>query len=224
MIMTKSQFTVLESYTRDVGCCVVRIDKNTMDDLNIVPEDIVEIMGKRNAVAKCLQLYPADEGKKIIRIDGLTRNNCKVEIGDVVSVKEAKSVAADSVMVAPLEALPPLDPRYLANELEGAPIVTEQFVMVSYFGGRLTFMVIGTTPEISDDIKAVIVAPKTEFGILKNRPFSALLKKDVEDRRHLLMQKVWNVENLSKPEFDDFIKNLTEFYNILSKQDKKNED
>ena len=219
--MAESEFTVLESYTRDVGQSVARIDKNTMDDLSIASEDIVKIMGKRKAVAKCLQLYPVDEGKKIIRIDGLTRNNCKAEIGEVVSIKEAKSVAADSVMVAPLEAIPPLDPRYIADALDSMPIIPEQFVMVPYFGGRLTFMIVGTIPEITDDIESVIVTQKTRFGILEKRPFSIHVEKDVEDRRHYLMQKIWAVENLSKPEFDDLVNNLTEFYDLLSKKDKK---
>ena len=100
--MTEFEFTVLEAYTRDVGRGVVRIDQKTMEILNIVSGDIVDIMGKRRAVAKCLQLYPADEGKKIVRVDGLTRNNCKIEIGNTTSVQKINSTNADSVMIAPL--------------------------------------------------------------------------------------------------------------------------
>lgn len=219
--MAESEFTILEAYTRDAGRNVVRIDKNMMDDLSIDSGDTVEIMGKHMAVAKCLQLYPADEGKRIIRVDGLTRNNCKAEIGNIVSVRKINSSVADSVMVAPLEAIPPLDPRYLADALEGVSIIPEQFVMAPYFGGRLTFMVVGTTPEVTGEIGSVTVTQKTRFGILEKRPFSARLEKDVEDRRHHLVQKIWNIENISKSEFDDFMNDLTEFYDLLSKQDKK---
>ena len=215
--MNESGLTVQESYTRDVGRGVVRIDKNTMYDLKIDSGDIVEIVGGHKAVAKCLQIYPSDEGKKIIRVDGLVRNNCKTEIGNIVYVRKIKSVAAESVMVAPLEAIPPLDPRYIADALDGMPIIPEQFVMVPYFGGRLTFMAVGTIPEITDDIEAVIVTQKTRFGILEKRPFSIRVEKDVEDRRHYIIQKIWNIENLSKSEFDDLVNNLTEFYALLSK-------
>ncbi|WP_316504680.1 hypothetical protein [Nitrosopumilus sp.] len=64
---------------------------------------------------------------------------------------------------------------------------------------------------------------KTRFGILDKKPFSLFSKRDVEDRRHDFLQKIWSVENLSKSEFDDFINKLTEFYNFLSDSDKKHE-
>ena len=64
-------------------------------------------------MAKCLPLYPSDEGKGIIRIDGLGRNNSGIAIGDTISVRKIKAVAAEKVVVAPLEAIPPIDERYL---------------------------------------------------------------------------------------------------------------
>ena len=214
-------FKVMEAYTRDIGRGVARIDEETRNQMSLIAGDIIEISGKQKTVAKCLALYPADENKKIIRIDGLLRNNCKAEIDSIVSIKKIKTTAAESVMVAPLETIPPIDPRYLADALVDTPVILEQFVMVPYFGGRLTFMVVGVIPEITKDIEAVTVTQKTKFGILEKRPFSARLEKDVEDRRRHLIQKIWNVENLSKSEFDEFIDNLTEFYNLLSKNDKK---
>ena len=222
--MTESEFLILEAYTRDVGQNIVRIDKNTMHDLSIDSGDIVEVIGKQRAVAKCLQLYPADEGKKIIRMDGLTRNNCKSEIGIPVFVRKTNRSNAESVMIAPLEAIPPIDPRYAADALNSVPLIPKQLVMVPYFGGRLTFMVVGTIPELSDEIRAVVVTPKTRFGIVDKKPFSLFSKRDVEDRRHDFLQKVWTVENMSKSEFDDFISKLTEFYKYLSNPDKNRED
>ena len=136
--MTEPEFMILEEYTRDVGQNIVCIDKNTMYELSIDSGDTVEVIGKQKAVAKCLQLYPADEGKKIIRMDGLTRNNCKAEIGVSVFVRKINSSDADSVMIAPLEAMPPIDPRYAADALNNMPLIPKQLVMVPYFGGRLT--------------------------------------------------------------------------------------
>ncbi|MGI9566319.1 MAG: hypothetical protein ACR2LL_04815 [Nitrosopumilus sp.] len=126
-------------------------------------------------------------------------------------------------MISPLEAIPPIDPRYAADALNSMPVIPKQFVMIPYFGGRLTFMVMGTIPELSDEIRAVVVTHKTRFGILDKKPFSLFSKRDVEDRRHDFLQKIWSVENLSKSEFDDFINKLTEFYNFLSDSDKKHE-
>jgi transitional endoplasmic reticulum ATPase len=153
---------VLEAYTRDVGRGVARIDYESMDNLGASTGDVVEIKGKRRTVAKCLPLYPSDEGKGIIRIDGLVRNNAGVAIGDTVIVRKIKAVPAEKVIVAPLEAIPPIDERYLADALESMPLVKGDNVMVPYFGGRLTFQVIAVQPA---NAEAVIVTQKTVFHI-----------------------------------------------------------
>ena len=152
---------VLEAYTRDVGRGVARIDYDSMDTLGASTGDIIEIKGKRRTVAKCLPLYPSDEGKGIIRIDGLGRNNSGIAIGDTIMVRKIKAVAAERVVVAPLESIPPIDERYLADALESVPLIKGDNVMVPYFGGRLTFQVISVTPA-SD---AVLVTQKTVFTI-----------------------------------------------------------
>ncbi len=159
---------ILEAYTRDVGRGVARIDYDSMDSLSASTGDLIEIRGgeknksHRRTVAKCLPLYPSDEGKGIIRVDGLVRNNAGVAIGDTVVVRKIKAVPAEKVIVAPLEAVPPIDERYLADALEDVPMIKGDNVMVPYFGGRLTFQVIGLTPPASD---AVLVSQKTQFNI-----------------------------------------------------------
>jgi transitional endoplasmic reticulum ATPase len=159
---------ILEAYTRDVGRGVARIDYDSMDSLSASTGDLIEIKGgeknksHRRTVAKCLPLYPSDEGKGIIRVDGLVRNNAGVAIGDTVVVRKIKAVPAEKVIVAPLEAVPPIDERYLADALEDVPMIKGDNVMVPYFGGRLTFQVIGVSPPSSD---AVLVSQKTQFNI-----------------------------------------------------------
>ena len=153
---------MLEAYTRDVGRGIARIDYDTMDSLAVSTGDVVEIRGKRRTTAKCLPLYPSDEGKGIIRIDGLVRNNSGIAIGDTIFIRKIKAVPAEKAIVAPLEAIPPIDERYLADALESVPIIKGDNVMVPYFGGRLTFQVIGVTPANAD---AVLVTQKTIFHI-----------------------------------------------------------
>ena len=161
--MSQNELTlkVLEAYTRDVGRGVARIDYDSMDTLNASTGDVIEIKGKRRTVAKCLPLYPSDEGKGIIRIDGLGRNNSGIAIGDSITVKKIKAVAAEKIVVAPLEAIPPIDERYLADALESVPLIKGDNVMVPYFGGRLTFQIIGVTPNAD----AALVTQKTVFHI-----------------------------------------------------------
>jgi len=91
----------------------------------------------------------------------LGRNNSGIAIGDSISVKKIKAVAAENIIVAPLEAIPPIDERYLADALESVPLIKGDNVMVPYFGGRLTFQIIGVTPNAD----AVLVTQKTVFTI-----------------------------------------------------------
>ena len=174
---------VLEAYTRDVGRGVARIDYDSMDSLSASTGDVIEIRGKRRTVAKCLPLYPSDEGKGIIRIDGLVRNNAGVAIGDTVVVRKIKAVPAEKVIVAPLEAIPPIDERYLADALESVPLIKGDNVMVPYFGGRLTFQVIGTTPSQANNIdEVVVITQKTIFHIAeKGETLRAVTQVSYED-------------------------------------------
>ena len=152
---------VLEAYTRDVGRGVARLDYDAMDSLDASTGDIVEIAGKRKSVGKCLPLYPSDEGRGVIRIDGLIRNNAGVAIGDPVTVRKIKAPPAEKIVVAPLEAIPPIDERYLADALESVPVTKGDNIMIPYFGGRLTFQVLGVSPTAD----AVLITQRTIFAI-----------------------------------------------------------
>jgi transitional endoplasmic reticulum ATPase len=155
------QLKVLEAYTRDVGRGVARIDYDAMDALDASTGDVIEIRGKRRTVAKCLPLYPSDEGRGIVRIDGLIRNNAGVAIGDMVIVRKVKAPPAEKVVVAPLEAVPPIDERYLADTLESVPVTKGDNVMIPYFGGRLTFQVMAVSPVA----EAALITQRTVFVI-----------------------------------------------------------
>ena len=138
---------VLEAYTRDVGRGVVRIDYTTMDKLKLTTGDPVSITGKRTFVAKAMPLYPSDEDKKIVRMDMLARTNSQTEIGEKVILKKSKVLPAVKLIVTPLEAIPPIDGRYLSDALESVCIGKGDSVMIPYFGGRLTFKVVEVEPK-----------------------------------------------------------------------------
>src|ERR1017187_713205 len=132
-----------------------------MEGLDASTGDVIEIKGKRRTVGKSLPLYPSDEGRGIIRIDGLIRNNAGVAIGDMVVVKKVKAPTAEKVVVAPLEAVPPIDERYLADALESVTVTKGDNVMIPYFGGRLTFQVVGLSPAA----EAALITQRTVFVI-----------------------------------------------------------
>ena len=156
-------YKVLEAYTRDVGRGIVRIDYDTMDSIGAsTGEPLVLSLNDKETGAKTLPLYPSDEGKQILRIDGIVRENLGVEIGDHVKIKKIKIHQSDKVSVIPLEAIPPIDERYLSDALEGIVIRVDDKVMVPYFGGRLAFRVIDIGSE-----KYGLVTQKTVFSILE---------------------------------------------------------
>jgi transitional endoplasmic reticulum ATPase len=161
-----------------VGRGVARVDYDIMDMLGVGTGDVIEVKGKSRTVAKCLSLYPSDAGKGIIRVDGLVRNNAHIGIGDTVIVKKIKAIPAQKVIVAPLQATPPVDERYLADALESMPVIKGDNVMVPYFGGRLAFQIGGIMPVITSE-NAAIVTQKTIFSITQKQEqkhFWAVLK------------------------------------------------
>lgn len=151
---------VLEAYDRDVGRAVARIDYKSMESLGASTGDILEIVGKKRSVARCLPLYPTDEGHKIIRVDGLARYNTGSAIGDTMTVRKIKAVSAEKVTVKPIESIPPLDERYLADALDMVPVTKNDNIMVPYFGGRLAFEIVSVIPDAD-----VIINQKTIFSI-----------------------------------------------------------
>lgn len=159
MSQNELSLKVLEAYVRDVGRGVAKIDMGAMDTIGASTGDAVEIKGRRRTVSKCLPLDPSDEGKGIVRMDGLERHNSDIEIGDTVTIKKIRAVAAEKVIVASLESMPPIDGGYLAGALEGVMLIKGDNVTATYFGGKLTFEVVSVTPE-SD---AGLVTSKTEF-------------------------------------------------------------
>jgi transitional endoplasmic reticulum ATPase len=161
---TTTTLKTIESYRRDVGRGVARIDYDTMDLLGLGTGNVIEVKGKNRTVAKCLPVYPSDEGKGIIRLDGLMRNNARIAIGDTVIVKKLKAIPAQKVIVAPLQPTPSVDERYLADALESVPLIKGDNVMVPYFGGRLAFQIAGIMPVITSE-NAAIVTQKTVFNI-----------------------------------------------------------
>src|SRR5919112_363501 len=80
---------VLTAYAPDVGRGVVRIDRRSMDILDVADGDIVEIIGKKDGTdARCYRLLPSDEDQGITRIDPALRKMIGVSIDDTVTIRK----------------------------------------------------------------------------------------------------------------------------------------
>ncbi|MDC8452607.1 MAG: hypothetical protein LV477_06825 [Candidatus Nitrosotalea sp.] len=203
---------ILEAYARDVGRGVARIDHKSMEALGASIGDILEITGKKRSVARCLPLYPTDEGKQTIRIDGIGRNNTGANIGDNLTIRKIKTVPAEKITVVPLDSIPSLDERYLADALNGMPVTKNDNVLIPYFGGRLAFQIVAITPDTD-----VIVDQKTLFTITKkatgcvmfpvvsihhenvhNSDTLKRLKLDIEQYEKEISEKQEEIKNISR--------------------------
>lgn len=203
---------VLEAYTRDVGRSIVRMDYNTMDEMNVGTGDVILLESLKNKVgAKALPLYPSDEGKSIVRIDGLLRENLATKIALPIKLTRIESPTADEVVVAPLKEIPPIDARYLADALESIPILNGNIALIPYFGGRIRFKVIKTKPD-----GIVVVSERTKFTILKENYPSEVLdyeKAIVKEKNDLLKATKSELTKALKSKDYKKVKEITDEYN-----------
>lgn len=61
---TTATLKTTESYTRDVGRGVARIDYHTMDLLGVGTGNVIEVKGKNRTVAMCLPVYAQKREKR----------------------------------------------------------------------------------------------------------------------------------------------------------------
>lgn len=99
--MIERELEVSEAYSNDSGRGIARFDPDVLDELCLIPGDVVKIIGKRETVAKVWRLAGQDWNKGIIRMDGYLRKNAGVGIGDKVIVRKAEAKDAEEVVLSP---------------------------------------------------------------------------------------------------------------------------
>lgn len=153
---------VAESFIKDVGRGLARIDPADMKQLGADVGDIIEITGKRTTVAKLMPAFSEDRGKSIIQIDGIIRGNAQIGVGDKVEVRKTTADTASSITISSNRSSR-RDVRYIGKLLEGLPVVKGDTVRVSLFGTRYhEYIVVDTRPA-----GAVLVHPRTAIQLGK---------------------------------------------------------
>ena len=84
----------------EAGFGRVRMDSASFRRLNVQIGDVVEIVGKRSAVAKVMKGAIDDEGKGLIRMDGITRSNAGVTVDESVRVRKAETLPAEKIIIS----------------------------------------------------------------------------------------------------------------------------
>jgi len=138
---------VAEAHHRDAGRDIARIDRNIMEQMDILSGDIILIVGKEKACAIAGPGYPEDEGTEIIRIDGNIRANARVGIDDKIYIQKSTPQVGKRVVLAPTQQIRLVGgPQYLLRLLEGRPLTKGQHLRVDTVSNPLSFIVVSTQP------------------------------------------------------------------------------
>jgi len=144
--------TVAEAQSKDVGRAIARVDPNCFSTIQADTGDIIKLEFKtKKTVAKLMPTYPEDRGKKIVQIDGIARENLKVGIGEKVEIQKVPYKEADTTVLSPLSlgaSFTEEDSEYLAQILDGAPIIKGSKIRATLFGSKFQdFEILDTDPE-----------------------------------------------------------------------------
>lgn len=138
---------VAEAHHRDAGRDIARIDRNILEQMDILSGDIILVVGKEKACAIAGPGYPEDEGTEIIRIDGNIRANARVGIDDKIYIQKTTPQVGKRVVLAPTQAIRLVGgPQYLLRLLEGRPMTKGQHLRVDTVSNPLSFIVVSTQP------------------------------------------------------------------------------
>jgi len=156
---------VAEALPKDVGRGLVRLDPQDLERLGVGIGDVVEIVGKRAAVARATPAYAAQRGQGLLQMDGILRANAGTGLDERVTVRRAEVQPARTVVLAPVEGLRnsagSAQVRYLARLLDGIPVTPGDRVRVDLFGTRAqSFTVTETIPP-----GAVLIGPATAIRL-----------------------------------------------------------
>lgn len=211
MIMPENSLLleVLEADIRDFGRSITRIDPNQAKSINLADGDIIEIKGKRTTVAKYLSVLPENKTTDFVMLDGMSRHNADTSLGKKVSIRKADSVKADEIIVAPLENIPPLDGRYIADALENIPLIKRDRFLVPYFGGQLKFQVMKIIPEG----QVAVVTQKTTVYIASDT--LVLSDSQITSIKEKIMGKIATLENLDGDEVEKLLSYIKKSYNYI---------
>jgi transitional endoplasmic reticulum ATPase len=152
---------VTEALAKDVGRGIARIDPKDMVQLGAEVGDIIQILGKRPAVAKVMPAYMEDRSKEVIQIDGITRENAQIGLGEKVQVEKVDYKTATNIVLAPIAPSSTFarekDGSYIGRLMEGLAVTSGDKVRVTLFGTRYQeFSVVDTSPK-----GVVVIHPTT---------------------------------------------------------------
>ncbi len=164
------QLRVAEALPGDVGRRWARLDAEDLKRLGAVPGDVLSIAGGRATVARAVEAPPTHCDRQLLLIDGNTRANAQIGVDEWATVKKVPFRAAESILLAPVQAGIPLPSEaelpHLLSLLSGFAVVPGDHLQVSFLGGRpRSFTVDGAVPR-----GALLISAQTELSFRTPEP------------------------------------------------------
>ena len=164
--MPELSLKVDSAYPEDQGTGKARLDPDSMQQLGIVPGQLVVIEGKTKTIAKVWRAMTADWNQGKIRIDKFTRINAGVNPGDRVVVRPVEEqIAADRVLLIPPVHMPmnfDADPEEITASLINFPVTVGDIlpIITHLPSTHLEFKIAAIEPE-----GACIISRDTDLDI-----------------------------------------------------------
>lgn len=156
------ELKVSEALQEDINEGIARLDSQTMQKMNIVSGDLIELIGKASVIVRAMRSEAMEE-ENMIRLDGTTRQNINTSIGEFIKIKVAKDVkSAKSIVLAPLQEmrLSSDSGDYLHLRLLEHPLRLKQNIVIIASSKKLLYTISKTTPKGN-----VIVKPETKIEL-----------------------------------------------------------
>jgi hypothetical protein len=168
--MEEIQLKVDKAYPIDLGRGIVRLDPTTLLKLQLSPDDIVEIRGKKKTTAKVWRADRQDWDQGLAKIDNFIRQNAGVSIGEKVAIKKVEAPEAKKLILALPESMkqgrPELQFGQHANEIIKPHILKRPVfrgdivpIINSIAESSSEFKTKSTSEYLTEDQNSIIVIP-----------------------------------------------------------------
>ena len=83
---------VAEAVDEDKNKNIARVSQNHLDELKIKADEIVEILGKKKALAIARKSWPGDTNLDFVRINQMVRETAGINLGETVSIRKSNQL------------------------------------------------------------------------------------------------------------------------------------
>lgn len=163
---------IAEAQNKDVGRTIARIDPEYFSKIQADTGDIIKLKIKseklkikgQETVVKLMPAYQEDREKRIVRIDGIARDNLGAGLDEKIEIRKTICGNARTVILTLLaseSSFKEEDSQYLADILDGTPVIKGSKIRATFFGTR-------THDFLVDDIEpsgVVVIKPSTLIKI-----------------------------------------------------------